>query len=102
MIKKIITFLLLVSGFVLNLEAKDEGRIVIEGHVFDAQTKEPVIYATIAIENTDTGTTTNEEGNFLFRGLKPGKYTLIVNCIGYNTVRHASHRRNHIPLSWCL
>ncbi len=87
MIKKIITFLLLVSGFVLNLEAKDEGRIVIEGHVFDAETKEPIVYATIAIENTEAGTTTNEEGNFLFRGLKPGKYTLIVNCIGYNTCR---------------
>ena len=87
MMKKILAFLLLVSGFVLNLEARDEGRIVIEGHVFDAETKEPIVYATIAIENTEAGTTTNEEGNFLFRGLKPGKYTLIVNCIGYNTCR---------------
>lgn len=69
--------------FTNKLSAQTDDRINIEGHVFDKITKEAIAYAAVAIENSTDGTTTDEEGNFLFRQLKPGKYTILISCIGY-------------------
>lgn len=57
----------------------------IEGHVLDAVTKEPIPYAHILIQGTGIGTTTDINGNFLFRDLNPKEYTLRISCIGYET-----------------
>lgn len=60
----------------------------IEGHLFDKRTNEAIAYASVAIEGTHLGTTTDEDGDFFFRSLKPGKYTLLISCIGYKNVKH--------------
>lgn len=82
-----ITFVVL-CFFISKASAQVDDRVNIEGHVFDKQTKEAIAYASVAIENSTNGTTTDEEGNFLFRQLKPGKYTLLISCIGYKNERH--------------
>lgn len=58
----------------------------IEGHVFDAQTQEPIAYASVGIKGTTIGTVSDNEGNFVFRKLKPGNYTLVVSFVGYEKV----------------
>ena len=63
-------------------------KIRIEGHIFDKKTQEPVAYASVAIENTHNGTTTDENGDFYFRGLKSGKYTLLISCVGYKNTKY--------------
>lgn len=60
----------------------------IEGHLFDKRTNEAIAYASVAIEGTHLGTTTDEDGDFFFRSLKPGKYTLLISCIGYKNEKH--------------
>jgi hypothetical protein len=56
----------------------------IAGMVFDKENKEPLIGATVGIENTDKGAFTDFDGNYILRGLAPGIYNLVISYIGYN------------------
>lgn len=58
---------------------------MISGHVIEKGTEVNIPYATILIVGTDMGTVSNEEGQFQFRNLKEGKYTLRVSAVGYKT-----------------
>ncbi|MDD4683700.1 MAG: TonB-dependent receptor [Bacteroidales bacterium] len=55
----------------------------IEGHVFDARTKDPIAFASIGIKGTSIGTVTDREGDFILRKLQPGTYTLVITFVGY-------------------
>lgn len=44
----------------------------------------PLAFATIFVQQTGSGTTTNEEGNYEIR-LAPGSYTLVFQFLGYKT-----------------
>lgn len=55
------------------------------GTVFDSTLKEPLIGASVIIEGTTTGTTTDIEGNFRIDGIKPGIYSLSASYISYRT-----------------
>lgn len=79
---------LLLNIMTLKANAQSEDRVCIEGHVFDKTTKEAIAYASVAIEGTKIGTTTDEEGNFIFRKIAPGRYTIVVSCIGYKKEHH--------------
>ena len=59
----------------------------IKGCVTDAQSKEPLIGATVEVKGTTKKTVTDMDGNFRFSGLKKGeKHELIINYVGYNTL----------------
>ena len=59
----------------------------IKGCVTDAQSKEPLIGATVEVKGTTKKTVTDMDGNFRFSGLKKGeKHELIINSIGYKTL----------------
>lgn len=79
---------LLLNIMTLKANAQSEDRVCIEGHVFDKTTKEAIAYASVAIEGTKIGTTTDEGGNFIFRSIAPGRYTIVVSCIGYKKEHH--------------
>ena len=79
---------LLLNIMTLKANAQSEDRVCIEGHVFDKTTKEVIAYASVALEGTKIGTTTDEEGNFIFRRIAPGRYTIVVSCIGYKKEHH--------------
>lgn len=59
----------------------------VTGKAIDADTKQPVEYANIAIFKLDSslvnGTVTNEKGNFVLEKLQEGKYFLKASFIGY-------------------
>lgn len=56
----------------------------IEGHVINAKTKEPLAYVNVSVVGTKLGTTTNDEGDFVFRNLKAGKYKIKASFVGYS------------------
>jgi hypothetical protein len=67
-----------------------EAYISIKGKVVDKESKEPIPYASIYIKDKPIGTTSNEEGVFLFH--IPSKFdqdTLIISVIGYNKFKSA-------------
>lgn len=57
----------------------------ISGTITDAKTKEAIIGGSVLIQGTQTGTSTDLEGNFVIKNLKPGTYTLQISYIAYQT-----------------
>lgn len=45
----------------------------------------PISFATIAVQNSKHGTSTDSAGKYTLEGLTQGKYTLIVSYLGYKT-----------------
>ena len=58
---------------------------MIAGHVIVKGTEESIPFATVMILGTNRGAVSNEEGQFEFRKLAAGKYTLPVQVMGYKT-----------------
>jgi hypothetical protein len=56
---------------------------VITGIVTRAVDKTPLPLANVFLSNSTAGTTTNSDGSFILRDLKPGQYTLVVSLIGF-------------------
>ena len=58
---------------------------MISGHVVDKGTENSLPYAAILIVETGQGTVSNEDGEFRFKKVPAGKYTLRVQLLGYET-----------------
>ncbi len=87
--RKVIPTLLLLILTVQGMYASNPSGIkegnIISGHVIEKESEENIPFAGILILETGEGTSSNEEGQFEFRNLKPGKYTLRVSAMGYRT-----------------
>ncbi len=75
---------LLASNPVTTNNPIKEGNMI-SGHVIEKGTEENIPYATIQIVGRSGGTISNEEGQFEFRKLPAGRYTLRVSVLGYKT-----------------
>lgn len=60
----------------------------ISGKILDADTKDPLPYATVKIIGTSLGIVTDEEGNFVFSNICKEELDIEVRFIGYKTVLH--------------
>ncbi|MEQ9062820.1 MAG: TonB-dependent receptor [Vicingaceae bacterium] len=47
----------------------------------------PLPYSSIQLENTNFGSSSDSEGNFILTGVPPGEYTLLVTFVGYETYK---------------
>ena len=56
----------------------------IAGKIVDAKTGETLPGATVLIEGTTKGASSDFDGNFSLGGLQPGKYTLVASYITYD------------------
>lgn len=71
--------LILISGWV----GAQNGTI--KGRVYEAGNNEPIPFANIVIQNTSLGSTTDIDGNFEIKDLKPELYNLEVSYVGYKS-----------------
>ncbi|HXG38014.1 MAG TPA: TonB-dependent receptor [Bacteroidota bacterium] len=58
---------------------------VLSGKVIDAETKEPLVGANVALRGTVLGRVTNVDGSFRFQNLPVGVYTVVISMVGYET-----------------
>lgn len=88
----LITVLLSITGLYSQSPRHGAGNIAIDGiitgKIFDEQSKQAMEYANIVLYNIRdsaiiSGTITDTNGKFVLRDIKPGKYYLIANFIGY-------------------
>ncbi|HFA51311.1 MAG TPA: TonB-dependent receptor [Bacteroidetes bacterium] len=70
--------LILVASSV-NLSAQSK----VKGVVTDKSTGETLIGANVTIEGTVTGASTDFDGKYVIKGIKPGSYKLLVSYLGY-------------------
>ena len=74
----ILSFLISSNSFAQSL-----GKIA--GKVIDQKTGETLIGATVGLQSGSKGAATNVEGRYILSGLQPGKYSIVVKYIGYQS-----------------
>lgn len=57
----------------------------IRGTVIDEASNAPLAYASVAIQNTSIGTTTDSVGNFIINNVPVGRYDIVVSYMGYQS-----------------
>lgn len=77
----LVLFIYLVPGSVL---AQTTGKIA--GTITDIQ-GEPLIGVNVFIEGTQTGSSSDIDGNYFILNVRPGTYSIIVSYIGFKTIR---------------
>lgn len=77
---------LILTLFLTSIAFAQKGGIV-EGTVKDkSEGNNPMMFATVTIKETKQSITTGFRGGYFFKDLKPGKYTLVFNFLGYESV----------------
>jgi TonB-dependent receptor len=66
-----------------TLFAQSSGKIA--GKIIDQKTSETLIGATVGVQGTAQGAATNVDGRYVLNNLQPGRYTIIVKYIGYQS-----------------
>ncbi len=56
------------------------------GHILDAETKEHIAYATIAIKGTTIGCAANSTGHYIINNTPEGEHTIVASALGYESV----------------
>ena len=82
--KMLLVLLLLVPIF--SFAQNDGPKGSIQGKVIDIETKTPLIGVNIYIKNTQTGTTTDLEGNYEIKNVPVGLLNVVFSYIGYEAI----------------
>ncbi|QMU63749.1 MAG: TonB-dependent receptor plug domain-containing protein [Flavobacteriaceae bacterium] len=72
------------TTFIISLSVFSQGNI--KGKIIDAKTRVPLSSVTVLISGTAIGTTSNDEGEFIFDNAPLGYVKIQVSYIGYKTV----------------
>jgi iron complex outermembrane recepter protein len=82
---KIITsFLFLLS--INSVFSQSANLSSVKGKIIDLSGNDPIPLAQVVIENQSRGTSTDMEGNFIFKNMAAGTYTLRVTAVGYEEI----------------
>ncbi len=66
--------------------AQRTDRGIVRGSVFDAETTQPVPFATVQLTGASMGTTTDVNGFFTLANVVPGQYQLLITFVGYDSL----------------
>ncbi|HQW98819.1 MAG TPA: TonB-dependent receptor [Flavobacteriales bacterium] len=61
----------------------------IRGFVYDTKTGEPIIFTNVILKGTTIGAATDVNGYYSINKVEPGRYTLEVTYLGYDTVQQS-------------
>lgn len=73
------------SMIAFQVRAAEDPLSAIRGKVVTSD-GQPASEVSVQIKEKNRGTLTNEKGEFIFRKVQPGKYTLQVSLVGYSTI----------------
>jgi TonB-dependent receptor len=73
----------------VRLGRPESGRLVLTGFVHDLNTKRVLLGATVSLRENGRIAITDDTGHYVFRDLAPGRYTLAVDCLGYQSASQA-------------
>lgn len=82
---KFISCLLFAFALLTAANLTAQNKVTLSGKVTDPHGA-PIAQAAIAIENTSTGTYTDDHGKYLLT-VSPGRHTFVVSFLGYRTVK---------------
>lgn len=80
---RVIYAILFILAVVSGAMAQDKTVSIIRGTVTDAESREPLIAASIYFTETTIGTIAGEKGKYTLVVPRPGNYELVVSMVGY-------------------
>ncbi|HEY9002053.1 MAG TPA: carboxypeptidase-like regulatory domain-containing protein [Mucilaginibacter sp.] len=75
----------LICIFLIFCHALLFAQTTITGRVVNHNDKKPIANASIFLSNTTIGNESAKDGNFILKGIKSGKYQIIVSVVGFKT-----------------
>lgn len=86
----------------VSLAQTPKGKLT--GKVIDADTREPLVASSVAIDGTKYGTIAEVDGSYLIIGVEPGEYSISASMVGYRKVIAtrvivAADRTTHLDFS---
>jgi hypothetical protein len=75
----------LLSILMLILPVTLAAQFKITGKVLDTGNTKPIVGASVFLNNTSVGTTTQNNGKFIINNIRSGQYELTVSILGYET-----------------
>jgi hypothetical protein len=90
MMSRSVLFLLFFS-FIQNSFSQ---QFYIRGRVTDIETQLPLKGASVYINNTTKGSTTNDNGDFELGPLRPGRYEVVASFVGYDALLYSAEIRS--------
>jgi len=88
---RLLVALFLVSSIACGVHGRrtSSGHGSIVGTVVESRTSEPIIYGRVHLLDADMDARTDEEGLYAISNVPVGRYSLVVQCIGYpaDTIR---------------
>jgi len=82
--KKYLTIISLIFSLSIQIQAQNTDNGIIQGRVYNAINNEPIMFANVVIQGTNTGATTDLDGNYAITRLAPGLYNIQVTYVGFN------------------
>lgn len=84
---KTFQFLFSILLFISLTSSAQNDKKIISGQLLDKDTNEPIVFASIYLKGQTIGTTSNEEGNFVFHFSSiDGSNIIIISSIGYVSI----------------
>lgn len=77
-------FLAFFSLIFASLQAQNTGTV--SGVILDKNSQETLIGATVSVEGTELGTSTDIDGSFSIEGIPVGSYNIVATYVGYKTL----------------
>ena len=93
---KLFSVLFLLSFCSIGVMAQDNS---VKGFVYEESTGEPVMFSNVYLKGTTYGGSTNENGYFNITRIPDGKYTLLITCVGYDTIAESISLTNNQVLN---
>lgn len=84
-LKSFLVVCLLLCFFVGSALAAVTGKI--SGELTDAKTGDPIIGASIAVEGTALGATSDVDGRYIVINVPVGTYTILISSVGYSSLK---------------
>jgi iron complex outermembrane receptor protein len=84
------------------VSAQTDCSIAFSGKVFDAATHEVLPFATVYIQELNTGAVADEKGRFKKDGLCPGSYTFVCSYLGYTSSTYKSEISKNTSYNFSL
>jgi len=78
---KSVLILFILSLLSISYVVGQNGKV--KGRIYDVSTNEALPFANIIVRGTNTGTTSDLDGNFIITGLDPGFFRLSATAVGY-------------------
>ena len=65
------------------------GQFLLTGKVLNQSDGKPVINASVFLNNATVGAVSTIDGSYILRNAKPGKYELIISCVGFEPYKQS-------------